>query len=897
MTFAACEGSEVGPTVGRSNQLCNVPERMTRPELTHPYAPNPLLKALYRTLFDQIQVEDGWAEQVRDLSEKGSVLYILPNLNWLDFLALDYLTKRHGLPPIRYVNDLGLWLLNPDGPNVRGQGLMNMLLPNHRENPEGQLRDAIEHGGSAALFLKRPPSVLDVASGASGNRGLNEGDALVSAIFRLQREGTRPLILVPLLFVWSKSPDKLGGGPVDFVLGSRSWPSPARALVQFAYNRKHASLRWADPVDLRDFLASNPDLSDSALVRHLTYRVLRRLERERRSVVGPIEKAPERVRSEILRSPRLRAVISDLAHQAPDAIRTRTAEAATMLAELQATPDPTVLKGMGVILRWGFNRIYHGIEFDQKDVDRVREASRNGALVLLPSHKSHIDYLILSYFFYERNLPLPRIAAGDNLNFQPIGPIFRRAGAFFIRRSFKGDRLYASVVDAYIRRLIRDGFPMELFLEGARSRTGKLLEPKFGLLNMIVDAALGVPEQTVHFVPISIGYERVVEADSYQRELSGGEKKKEEASDLLSASEVLRHRYGRINLHFGTILTLDDICAELDITRAQIERPAKRRAMVTRLGNRVMDEINRVTAVTPGSLTALSLLASSDDPIAETEILATAGRLLGLLKRQGARIADTAEMPGGGLRAPAIREALQMFIEAELLDELSGSRYRIIKSRRIQLDTSKNIIVHFFVERGLVSCAFDRNPDGSVRPTSAAVLQERVLWASRLFKHEFRFRADAPFEEIFDTTLADLIRDGHVAATDAELLPGSGEGGWSGQEWLDMYSAIVHVFFEGYLIAAKSLQGLLSGGSTEKELVKTCLSLGNELSNTGKIEKPEAVSKPLFQNAFHALTELGYLRSSAGKWELKEAFHSQSALDELAAVIAGYLIGKHEATP
>jgi len=176
-------------------------------------------------------------------------------------------------------------------------------------------------------------------------------------------------------------------------------------------------------------------------------------------------------------------------------------------------------------------------------------------------------------------------------------------------------------------------------------------------------------------------------------------------------------------------------------------------------------------------------------------------------------------------------------------------------------------------------------------------LQERVLWASRLFKHEFRFRADAPFEEIFETTLAELIRDGHVAATDAELLPGSGEGGWSGQEWLDMYSAIVHVFFEGYLIAAKSLQGLLSGGSTEKELVKTCLSLGNELSNTGKIEKPEAVSKPLFQNAFHALTELGYLRSSAGKWELKEAFHSQSALDELAAVIAGYLIGKHEATP
>src|SRR5690606_21788122 len=137
-----------------------------------------------------------------------------------------------------------------------------------------------------------------------------------------------------------------------------------------------------------------------------------------------------------------------------------------MLEELQARPNSTVLKGMKVVLEWGFNRIYRGIEFDKTDVERIKQASRKGTLVLLPSHKSHIDYLVLSYFFYSQNLILPVIAAGDNLNFQPVGPIFRRCGAFFIRRSFKGDRLYAAVVDAYVRRLIRDGFPIELFLEG-----------------------------------------------------------------------------------------------------------------------------------------------------------------------------------------------------------------------------------------------------------------------------------------------------------------------------------------------------------------------------------------------------------------------------------------------
>ena len=854
-------------------------------------------------MFERLPVEDGWAEQARTLAEAGSLLYVLPNLNWLDFLALDYLTKRHGLPPLRYANDLGLWLLNPEGPNVRGQGLMNMLLPNQRKNPERQLRDAVDHGGSAALFLKRPPSVLDVAKGVSGGRGMQEGDDLVHAVFRMAREGGKPLILMPLVFVWSKSPDKVGGSAVDFVLGPRAFPTPTRAIGQFAYNLKHASLRWADPVHLSEFLKSHKDQSDDVLVRRITYMVLRRLERERRAVVGPAEKAPSRVRSEILRTPRLANVISDLAGEDSSQLVAKTNEAASMLAELQAQPMPNVIKGMGVALRWGFNKIYRGIEFDPKDVDRVREASRKGALMLLPSHKSHIDYLVLSYFCYERNLPIPLIAAGDNLNFQPVGPIFRRAGAFFIRRSFKGDRLYAAVVDAYIRRLIRDGFPVELFLEGARSRTGKLLEPKFGLLNMIVDAALGVPQQTVHFVPISIGYERVVEADAYQRELSGGEKKKEEASDLFNATEVLRHRYGRINLQFGQIMTLDDICGELGIQREQIERPAKRRAVVTRLGNRVMDEINRVTAVTPGALTALTLLLDAKGVVSEADILTQAQNLLGLLRRLGARVTGATTTSDGGLRTSAIREALQMFVEADLVEETptragaTGPVYTLVESRRLQLDTSKNIIVHFFLERGLVASSFDRDEEGRVLPTSREAIRERVHWASRLFKHEFRFRADAHFDEIFDATVSDLKRDAHLVETDAGLEPGPGEAGWSGSEWLCAYHSILASFFEGYRIAARNLTFVLGVPVTDKDLVKLGIALGNEMVSAKEIVRREAISKPVLENAHHSFSELGYLTSRRGKWELHETFQSRDALVEVEAAINGYLTGRHEAKP
>lgn len=876
---------------------------------THAYEPNPLLEVLLRRVFKQIQVEEGFAPLVRQLAAQGSVLYVLPNLNWLDFLALDHMSKQFGLPPIRFANDLGLWLLNPAGPNSRAGALWNMLVPSQRHNQEADLRDAIASGGSAALFLKRPPSVLDAVSRTTFGRGMREGDDLVRAILRMEKEGDRPLILLPLVFVWSKSPDTVGVRPWDYILGPHAWPTPTRAIGQFAYNLRYATLRFADPIFLRDVLAKNSQLSEEVLVRRMTYMVLRRIERERHAVIGPMAKDPARVREEILRSPRLGTVISDLAGKNPELVIEKTNEARKMLEELAATPNPNVTKAVGVGLRWGFNRIYRGIEYDPQDVERVREASKDGPLVLLPSHKSHIDYLVLSYFFYERNLPMPLIAAGDNLNFKPLGGIFRRSGAFFIRRSFKGDRLYAAVVDAYIRRLIRDGYPIELFLEGGRSRTGKLLDPKFGLLSMVIDAVQAVPSKKVHFVPVSIGYERVVEADSYQRELSGGEKKKEEATDLISASDVLRSRYGRINLQFGQIMTLDDIARELGIDAGDTQRPAKRRALVTRLGNRVMDEINKVTAVTPGSLTALSILSMEQRAFTGARVIEFAERLLLVLSRAGARVTGPTLQIDGSIRGQSIRESLQMFADANLLDveavpatpggELTSDDrlYTVVETRRLQLDTSKNIIIHFFVAQALVASSLDLDADGAPRPTDIEAVKARVLWASKLFKHEFRFRADAPFAEIFEDTVGELVACGHLARGPDGLGIGAGEAGFDGKEWLGIYRAIVSTFFEGYSIAAQSLHFLLGAGRQEKDLLKAGLDLGRDLYSRGRVKRREAISKPVLENALRAFAEMGFVRSREGKLELEQPFQSQAALAEVEGAISAYLRGCHDAKP
>src|SRR5262245_48431353 len=277
------------------------------PSLPPPYRPNPLLRTLYQRFFDNIQVDSEWVTEVRKLAAQGTVVYILRNLNFVDFFALDYLTKRFDLPSIRYASDLGLWVLNP-----MGKGWLNAIFPRKDRTPSDELGAALSPGGSAVLFLKRPPSVLDVAAGASGGRGLKEGEELVQALIGLQRQRQEPILLVPQLFLWTKLPDTRGTRMLDLVLGPREWASPVRTIGQFLYNYRHVELKAGEPVNLAEFLRTYQDASDTALISRLTYTMLRRLERERRSVTGPAAKSPERVRQDIVRSPRFRAELGKL---------------------------------------------------------------------------------------------------------------------------------------------------------------------------------------------------------------------------------------------------------------------------------------------------------------------------------------------------------------------------------------------------------------------------------------------------------------------------------------------------------------------------------------------------------------------------------------------------------
>jgi glycerol-3-phosphate O-acyltransferase len=867
---------------------------MNRPLVS--YDPNPLLAWMYHRFFDHIAVDEAWTAAVRDADARGTVVYVLRNLSFVDFFALDYLTKRHHLPQIRFANDLGLWILEP-----MGRGWLNAMRPRTGDSDAADLEGALAVGASAALFLKRPPHLLE-----NRTRGKIEGDRLVRTLLDVQRRKESPILLVPQVFVWSRSPGTRGGSVTDALLGPAEWPGNLRSIAQFFGNWRHATLRAGEPVDLKEFLARESDgAGDQVLVRRLTYTLLRRLERERRTIVGPVRKPADRLRAEVVRSPKLQKIIADMAGEGAHEREVITERALGMMREMEAALDMDAIGALDRAFAGAASRMFSAIEVDEAGIELLRRRSKEGTLVILPSHKSHMDYLALAWVLYRHKLQLPLIAAGDNLNFFPMGPIFRRAGAFFIRRTFAGDRLYAAVVDAYVRRLIRDGVPLEFFLEGGRSRTGKLLPPKLGLLSIVVDAALGVPSRTTWFCPVSIGYERFVEEKAFVHELTGGEKPKEDVRGLVRSVEAMVGRYGRLSVQFGKPLTLADVLREIDPVAKPEDvatmTPARRRAVITRLAYRVMNEINAVTAVTAGSLVATALLAHDRRGLPHADLVARSERLARSLHRAGARFSPSLA-EGGRIRPEALREALELFVRAgnveahrvadasspaqpDRTQSLDDVIYVVPPQARMSLDLAKNVIIHFFAPRALVATALLASPGP---PLGRNTLRERVFALSRLFKFEFTFRSDAPFERIFDEELAGMEADGELARI--VQRPSEGPGalvpkGDDGREQIELYARLIENFVEGYRVAARGLTALLRGPLVTKELVKRAMTIGERMFFAGEIARREAISRPTIENAYASFVDQGYVAKSGGKLALPASYANASAVRTIEARI------------
>ncbi|MBT9557438.1 MAG: 1-acyl-sn-glycerol-3-phosphate acyltransferase, partial [Myxococcales bacterium] len=476
---------------------------------------------LLGSLFRPVQFPDEELEKIQTAHRAGRVVFVLRSESLLDYLYFNWAFLRKGLPLATFGQGMPMW---PWRALRSGAGRLWRRLFQKTPSDAESVKGALLAGQPVLLFLQRARSVLPFvrrtpvdlvaavteaaatlaaarAAGTGDGDGPSSSDSTVS--------------FVPLMIVWERGQNRLKRSILDAVFGDYETPGRARKLLNFIGGHRIAFVRVGHPIGpiavAVDSVAGHPGVPPE----RLRYELESAFRAEERVIKGPITKTSAEVRSELMRTDAMQAEIRSLAESTGKPAPEVKTQVETGLAEIAADMRPGWVEFMCYLLNFVFGRIYGGLEVD--DLHAVRETAKRMPLIVLPSHKSHLDYLLISYLFYIYGILPPHIAAGANLNFWPVGHVFRHTGAFFIRRSFRQDEIYSRTLKAYLQKLLKDGRSVEFFIEGTRSRTGKLLKPKYGLLGHVIDAVAHGQVFDVALCPTAVGYELIVEGQSYAR--------------------------------------------------------------------------------------------------------------------------------------------------------------------------------------------------------------------------------------------------------------------------------------------------------------------------------------------------------------------------------------------
>ncbi|MET1255277.1 glycerol-3-phosphate 1-O-acyltransferase PlsB [Aliikangiella maris] len=426
--------------------------------------------------------------------------------------------------------------------------------------------------------------------------------------------------LIPVSIYWGRNPGK-EKSLLRLLFTDTESATVLRKFFLFLFQGRNSFVRIAKPVNLQT-LTNNTNSNQSTATK-LTRTLRVHFQRYRRAAMGPLLTERRHVISSIVNSDIVKNAIEREARAKNTPATKVKLRAEKYAKEIASDYSYKMIRISESLLTHFWNKIYDGVEVHNAEM--VRQLAATHEVIYLPCHRSHIDYLLLSYTLYHEGLVPPHIAAGINLNFWPIGPILRRCGAFFLRRSFGGNKLYTAVFNEYIFQLMDRNTPIKFFPEGGRSRTGRLLHPKTGLLAMSVQACLRGLRKPVAIIPVYIGYERIFEGKSYLRELRGGEKQKESFGQLLSIRKTIKKSFGKVYLNFATPVILNEYLDEKrpDWHKHKGEvnaKPGWLTPEVTCLANELLERINASATLCSVNLVALILLSTERIAIDKKEL-------------------------------------------------------------------------------------------------------------------------------------------------------------------------------------------------------------------------------------------------------------------------------------
>ncbi|MFZ3183272.1 MAG: glycerol-3-phosphate 1-O-acyltransferase [Pseudomonadales bacterium RIFCSPLOWO2_12_59_9] len=663
--------------------------------------------------------------------------------------------------------------------------------------------------------------------------------------------------IVPVSVFWGQTPASESSPWKLLFADSWAVTGRLRKLLSILILGRKTRVQFSAPIQLRELLAQDKGQERTQRMVHRLLRV--HFRNQKAAVIGPDISHRRNLVKGLIHGPQVHQAILDEAERNKTPVEKVEEQALRYGNEIASDYAYTAIRFLEVVLSWFWNKIYDGIKVNH--IEGVQEVAHGHEVIYVPCHRSHIDYLLLSYLLFRNGLTPPHIAAGINLNMPVIGSLLRRGGAFFMRRTFKGNPLYTAVFNEYLHTLFSRGFPVEYFVEGGRSRTGRMLQPKTGMLAITLRSFLRSNRLPIVFVPVYIGYERVLEGRTYLGELRGASKKKESIFDIFKVIGALKQRFGSVWVNFGEPLKLAEFLdAEQPDWRSQQLAPQYRPSWLNdtanHLAERIARHLNEAAAVNPVNLVALALLSTSKLALDEKALARVLDLYLALLR--SVPYSPHTTLPEGDGQA-LIEYVQSMDLLAAQKDALGKILY-LDENNAVLMTYYRNNVLHIFALPALLASFFQSN---------ARISREQILRYSRaLYPYLqselfIRWSLDE-LDAVIDQWLAAFVEQGLLRFEDGVFLRPAP----SSRQFvlLTLLSRAIAQTLQRFYMAIALVLNAGQNALSAEELEDLCTVMAQRLSILHGLNAPEFFDKSLFRHFIQTLLDEGVLtQDEAGK--------------------------------
>ena len=687
---------------------------------------------------------------------------------------------------------------------------------------------------------------------------------LVQMVRMLRLNPDVDIDLVPVAVYWGRAPQKEKSFFRLLLVEDWALTSRIRKFLQVLFNGRNTLIELSDPVSLRGLLGEDASIEMQA--RRAARGLRLHYSRQRTARIGPDLSHHRTIVTRVLRTHAVRSAVAQEMREKKITRRQAMLLAQKNAQEIAANYSHAFVRFMEFALTRLWNRLYDGVVVEH--IETLEKLAKDHEIIYVPCHRSHMDYLLLSYAIFRQGYAIPHIAAGINLNLPVVGRFLRKGGAFFIRRSFRGSALYTVVFTNYLAAIMARGHSIEYFIEGGRSRTGRLLRPKTGMVSMTVRSFLRHPQRPVAFLPVYFGYERVVEGSTYIGELSGKPKEKESIFGLLGTASKLREKFGHVFVNIGEPILLTEVLGQFDPqwrkrTQEDDGKLPWLNAAVDQITDGIMRNINSAAAVSPINLLAVVLLATPRQTLPEQDLIRQIDLYLALLRAfpYSDRVTVT-ELSGA-----AILDYGESMKVVSREKHALGNLVRMRDESAALATYFRNNVLHLFAMPSLIACAFASN---------SALRTEDI---HRLAWRVYPYIASELFLRWNESELPGVV-DGVLAAMAAHglITPTEDRSAWRRQApsslqamQLSLLAQATIQTIERYYLAVALLLKAGSGEITQSALEERCQLMAQRMTMLYGFNSPEFFDRSLFKHFIDLLRERGVVRvSGAGKLEFDE---------------------------